>query len=158
MLKVIPWMNFRIFFKKMVVNSCPRSHRKCYSVSHVTPTGAAAVERQLPFVSSSSSSDVQDSRTLKFAVNYKKQRSHLSPSSSAISTISTHHLPYRELPGFANSRSATSANLNFPMDQNIAAKEDHVKRIRITSHGKIKGWVTFSLQFLLDVSPSKCPL
>jgi len=37
------------------------------------------------------------------------------------------------------------------MDQDsTAAKEDHVKRIRITSHGKIKGWVAFSLQFLLD--------
>jgi hypothetical protein len=41
------------------------------------------------------------------------------------------------------------------MEQNIAAKEDPVKRIRITSRGKIKGWVAFSLQFLLDVSPPK---
>ena len=39
--------------------------------------------------------------------------------------------------------------------QDIAAKEDHVKRIRITSHGKMKGWVALSLQFLLDVSPPK---
>ena len=40
-------------------------------------------------------------------------------------------------------------------DQDVAAKEDHVKRIRITSHGKMKGWVALSLQFLLDVSPTK---
>jgi len=41
-------------------------------------------------------------------------------------------------------------HLNFPMDQDIAAKEDHIKRMRITSHGKIKGSVALSLQFLLD--------
>ena len=35
------------------------------------------------------------------------------------------------------------------MDQlDIAAKEERVRRIRITSHGKIKNWVAFSLQFL----------
>ena len=44
----------------------------------------------------------------------------------------------------------------FPDDQDsIAAEEDHVKRFRITSHGKIKGWVGLSLQFMFDVSPSK---
>ncbi|KAF8805682.1 hypothetical protein BYT27DRAFT_7065537, partial [Phlegmacium glaucopus] len=36
------------------------------------------------------------------------------------------------------------------MDQDISAKDNHVQRIRITSHGKIKGWVTFSLQFFFD--------
>jgi hypothetical protein len=41
------------------------------------------------------------------------------------------------------------------MDQNIAAEEDPIQRIRITSHGKMKGWVAFSLSFLLDVSPQK---
>ena len=45
---------------------------------------------------------------------------------------------------------------NLDQDQDIAAKEDHVKRIRITPHGKMKDWVAFSLQFLLDViSPLK---
>ena len=48
-----------------------------------------------------------------------------------------------------------SHNLLMANDQDIAAEEDHVKRIRITSHGKMKGWVAFSLQFLLDVSPTK---
>src|SRR5271155_5097542 len=38
------------------------------------------------------------------------------------------------------------------MDQAISTKDDHVQRIRITSHGQIKAWVAFSLQFLLEVS------
>ncbi|KAF8805639.1 hypothetical protein BYT27DRAFT_7104018 [Phlegmacium glaucopus] len=32
----------------------------------------------------------------------------------------------------------------------ISTKDNHVQRIRITSHGKIKCWVTSSLQLLLD--------
>ena len=46
---------------------------------------------------------------------------------------------------------AKHALLSNMLDSDVAAKEDHVKRIRITSHGKMKGWVAFSLQFLLDV-------
>ena len=40
------------------------------------------------------------------------------------------------------------------MDHNIPAK-DHVQRLRITTHGKIKCWVALSLRFLLNVSSLK---
>ena len=44
--------------------------------------------------------------------------------------------------------------MSLHIDQNTPAK-DHVQRLRITTHGKIKRYVAFSLRFLLDVSSLK---